>query len=83
MEKYSQQVIDKLDEQGLRSVDCLDILDICHKYVEGETKVIKMKAVKGFAQLYTDLRTAQKSKNFTDSNRIQKQLDEACKKILK
>lgn len=83
MEKYSQQVIDKLDAQGLRSVDCLDILDICHKYVDEQKKQIKISAVKGMAKLYTELRTAQDSKNFNDAKKIQKQLDNACKKILK
>ena len=83
MEKYSQKVIDKLDEQGLRSVDCLDILDICHKYVQEQKKEVKINALKGMAKLYTEMRTAQESKNFKDSKKIQKQLDNACKKILK
>ena len=83
MEKYSQEVIDKLDAQGLRSVDCLDILDICHKYVEQQKKEIKISAVKGMAKLYMEYRTAQKSKNFKNAEKIQKQLDNACKQILK
>ena len=62
---------------GEHEVD--DILKVFNK----KKKDIKMKAVKGFAQLYTDLRTAQKSKNFTESEKIQKQLDEACRKVLK
>ena len=62
---------------GKHEVD--DILKVFNK----KKKDIKMKAVKGFAQLYTDLRTAQKSKNFTESEKIQKQLDEACRKVLK
>ena len=83
MQNYSKDVIDKLKAQGLRSSDCIEILDICNKYVEEHSKVIKIEGVKGMMQLYYDMRKAQQSKDFQQARLIQGTLDKACKQVLR
>lgn len=77
--KYNQDVLDKLDGYGLRSSDSLDILDICHRYVDKEKNKIKIASVKGFAKLVKEMRMIQQVGG--NASKQEKVIDETLKKI--
>lgn len=83
MIEYRERIIDHLDKQcpQLRSVDILDILEICEKYLETNRQAIGVKASKDYARLIDSYFQA-KDQDRNELKQLEKQSRGATRAIL-
>lgn len=76
------QLIENIQRYGLKAGEAMEVVNMCDKYIDENTKSIKVKATYNFANLVAEMRSAQRQK-LSGQNTLEKKIDGTIIKIQK
>ncbi|HSH25906.1 MAG TPA: hypothetical protein VLA13_10275 [Massilibacterium sp.] len=75
-------IIAYLQDKGLKAPEAMEAVNMCDKYIEANTKTIKVKATYNFANMVDEMRRAQRQR-LSGQKTLEKKVDGAIIKIQK